>query len=97
MNGDLETRLQAYRTKLFAAIQRRLEEDGHCMHYEGSVTVKRYCPNYFEREQPDVWEICLDCYVLGPTRHYAYEGATLAEALAKAEADLDSGIAIECE
>jgi hypothetical protein len=87
--GDLG-RLAEYRERLFAAIARRLAEDGHCKSYEGRLEVG--LPNYFDREGGDV-SLVLRCYVLGPSRMYEWHGKTLGACVRQAEADLDKWLA----
>jgi hypothetical protein len=42
-------------------------------------------PNYFEQDELEPWQVTLDCYKIGPNRHYYWNGATLADAITKAE------------
>lgn len=61
--------------------------------YEGTWEITTEYPNYYEDEtgtQPPKWCcITLHCYVLGPARHYDWDGKTFSEALAKAEREID--------
>lgn len=78
------TRLEYYRKRLFGAIAKSLEQDGHCKSYEGQLSV---CfPSYHDSDG-DI-SLQLDCYVLGPTRHYEYTGKNLGKCLDKAEEEL---------
>lgn len=77
-------RFMTYRKRLFAAICIALAEDGHHKSYEGTVGL--IFPHYFHNE--DDFIITVDCYVLGPARHYSYSGKTPDECLDKAERDL---------
>lgn len=81
-------------------IRESLAEDGHCKPYEGSWRLNM--PSYFERTTaPDTpwlwvrdgWSIELDCYLIGPHRHYEWNAPTLSEALAMAEAEVTRWIA----
>jgi hypothetical protein len=50
-------------------------------------------PNYFESRgdadcDPNAYGVELHCYVLGPHRHYKWNGSTLGEALRKATRDV---------
>ncbi len=90
--------LEALRALVFAGIKRALEIDGCCKAYEGAITV-RY-PSYFANQgrgilyaPQDCYEVELACYVLGPNRGEKWQGATLAEALEKATADVTRWIA----
>lgn len=76
------------REKLFDAIKRELEEDGHCKHYEGEFLVSMRFPNYFDREGPITWVIHLDMYLLGPHRHYDWIGQTFDECFEKVKHDV---------
>lgn len=75
-------------------IRRALEEDSYCKSYEGSFDIVLSHPTYFEDKTGtrgvDVYGILLDCYVLGPSRHYEWWGETFEEALSKAEVDIYS-------
>lgn len=75
------------RNLLFAEIKRCLAEDGHCKHYEGRVSLQ--WPGYFD----DDYVVELDCYLIGPSRHYSWRGVSHDDALAKALADVRVWIA----
>lgn len=75
--------LSEIREKLMFYIGKALEEDGHCKHYEGSFSIG--LPNYFDPN----WTLGLDCYVIGPSRHYSWSGGTLAECVSSARKDID--------
>lgn len=77
------SRFMEVRARLFQAIKEALAEDGHCKSYEGALWIKFPC--YFEG---DLWRIKLDCYVIGPSRHYEWEGQSFEESLTKAETDI---------
>jgi hypothetical protein len=87
----------ALRAKTFAALKRVLEADPYCKAYEGRFHIT--FPDYFDGEafsllHPSIcWAIALDCYVLGPNRHYAWPGKSLQECVIKAERDIDAWIA----
>jgi hypothetical protein len=76
----------ALRNDIFDRIRAALEEDSHCKSYEGAMRIA--FPSYFEGGSRV--QIELDCYVLGPNRHYRWAGADLAEAVSKAYRDLRS-------
>ena len=80
------------RKRLFEAIGKALSED--CgKSYEGAFFIGQAFPNYYEdeeaKEQPFMWYIHLDCYIVGPYRHYDWDGKTLDEALDKCEEDIN--------
>lgn len=83
-------RFHALRRDLFAAVERELAEDGHCKHYEGTFEVGYSFPNYFEREDATAgsWTIRLDCYVIGPNRHYEWAADTAEGVMDECEADV---------
>lgn len=93
---DLE-RLMALRAELFTAIKEALARDGHCKSYEGTFAI--LMPNYFEHTgqnaygSSEEWVIKLDCYVIGPSRHYHWSGETFTAALEKAEVNIRQWIA----
>ncbi len=74
------------RNKIFELIDRSIAIDGHHKSYEGRMSI--VFPNRFE-DTEGVMKIKLDCYVLGPTRHYYWAGKTLQEATNKARKDVD--------
>ena len=79
------------RRDLFDEIRKRLEEDGLCKRYEGCFEVTVVYPNYFEEksgENEPYYVVTLDCYVVGPSRHYNWQGKTLLEAVQTAERDI---------
>lgn len=80
-------KLEKLRKRLFDAIELSLKEDGHCKSYEGAFSI--VMPNYFNNNG---WSIALDCYVIGPGRHYSWSGKDLEEAYNKAEKDIISWI-----
>jgi hypothetical protein len=84
-------RLLALRADLFAALKDALEADGHCKHYEGTFLIR--LPNYFEQEDEEPWQVTLDCYKIGPARHYEWSGWTLSDAITKAESEIRAWIA----
>ncbi len=91
MNQELLERFCELRKKLFDGIKLALEVDGYCKSYEGTFSI--IFPNYFQERLEsqwidDSWCIGLDCYVLGPGRHYTWCGETFEEALEKAEKDI---------
>jgi hypothetical protein len=84
MNEQDMSRFLTLRTKVFEAIKYSLEEDSHCKHYEGAMAI--HFPNYFEHDRK--WSVSLDCYLIGPSRHYCWEGKTLSDAIENAEKDI---------
>lgn len=79
------------RQTIFDKIKAALQEDEHCKSYEGAMRLG--FPNYFEQDSEDSCMRCsvlLDCYVLGPVRHYEWYGRTFTEALDKAEKEIES-------
>ena len=59
----------------------------------GFFSINIEYPNYYEdenAEKPPVYiYILLDCYVIGPHRHYSWGGKTLDEALDECERDIN--------
>jgi len=67
--------------------------DGHHKSYEGAMALSFNYDDYFTVESPEeIGEvvITLDCYVLGPSRHYRWSGKTIDEAVSKARVEFDS-------
>lgn len=92
-NQEAAVRLVDLRARLFDAIRRALEIDSHCKSYEGAFRVG--LPNYFEslEGRRSEWVVELDCYVIGPNRHYQWAGETFMDAVLAAERDIDGWIA----
>lgn len=81
------------RTFVFNKIKQSLDEDGGCKSYEGSMRIIEQYPDYFEvgdGQMYPTYQIELDCYVYGPSRHYTWSGKTLLEAVQKADAEIKS-------
>ena len=93
---DESLRFDRLRQRVMRAVEYELEQDGHCKSYEGTFEVTMSFPEYFQDETgtkpPDFVSITLHCYVLGPHRHYTWQGPTFLDALRKAEAEIDSWI-----
>jgi len=87
-------KFNALRLYVFQEIARELELGGPGKSYEGRMAI--WFPHYFmentfaPEQKADNWCIQLNCYVLGPTRHYDWCGATLGEAVDKAEKEIKS-------
>lgn len=65
--------------------------------YEGTFELLLSYPCYFDDEaggdEPDAVTITLHCYVIGPSRHYSWSGATLAKAVQRARKDIERWVA----
>ena len=89
-------RFRKLRKEVMAAIRRQLEDDAGCKSYEGTFEWLTGYPCYFADEtgtaQPDFYKLTLHCYVLGPSRHYEWMGATPDEVLDQAERDIHQWI-----
>ena len=91
-------RFLALRRRVMQAIRRQLEVDSTCKSYEGAFEILVSYPDYFDWEydnkpdEPKFYLIHLDCYVLGPGRHYEWRGRTLKNALDHAEKDINQWI-----
>jgi hypothetical protein len=87
-------RFDALRQRVMQAIKKELETDGHCKSYEGTFEWTTCYPNYFDdpngKAAPCFYVLELHCYVLGPARHYRWDGKTRAEVLDKAEEEINS-------
>lgn len=92
-NAEMQ-RFLNLRKKLFDAIRRELEEDCCCKSYEGAFEITQCFPNYFDDEYGNregmLYVIELHCYVIGPHRHYRWDGHTFDVALGKAERQISS-------
>ena len=81
-------RFLALRKKLFGMIDDYFKGDGHCKSYEGDIEVCADYGTYFDdpgavRSEPVGYVINVHVYVVGPGRHYSFDGKTLGEALDK--------------
>lgn len=89
-------RYRKLRRAVMAAIDDYMQDDWGHKSYEGTFEVLVGYPNYFEDEKgeqgPNYYRITLHCYVLGPSRHYDWDGETFGEALKKAEKEIYSWI-----
>lgn len=77
---DQQRKIHELRTLLFSGIEKSLKKDGHHKSYEGAVTLSIKYPNYFEDDASGngyQYVLTIDCYVLGPRRHYTWEGTNL--------------------
>lgn len=91
---DTLRRFRALRDRVHSECERIEAEECPGKSYEGEMSVIVRFPGI----HPDAYEkvdfgITLDCYLLGPGRHYQWHGATLSEALDKAEKDVNAWIA----
>ena len=77
-------------------IRNYLKEDCGHKSYEGTWEILTSYPSFFEDETasapPDFARVALHCYVLGPSRHYGWDGKTLLEALNKCKQDIDQWV-----
>ena len=96
IDRDAMERFDRLRMKTAAAIAYELSIDDYCKSYEGTWEVLTSFPDYFQDEtgtaDADFVEITLHCYVLGPHRHYKWQGPTFLDAVKKAEAEVESWI-----
>lgn len=92
-------RFQNLRRRLFDAIKRAIEDDPHHKSYEGAFAISMLFNNMFETSDrecaelgPEEYEIRLDCYVIGPRRHYEWGGYPFESVLDRCETDIDEWI-----
>lgn len=91
-------RFLAFRKHVFEELKKYFEndEDGHHKSYEGAMSISFNYPDYFiagnEHEIDDIL-LTLDCYVIGPSRHYQWRGKTFDEVVSKAWVEFDSWLA----
>jgi hypothetical protein len=92
MTPEDYARFEKLRADLFDAIAVILSRDGHCKRYEGTFRIG--FPSYFQSRDidpempPSGWVLMLDCYLIGPQRHYEWWDVTFADALREAERDI---------
>ncbi len=87
--GNALSALFDARRRLFRCIARELAIDDHCKPYEGAVAIR--LPNYFDdRDGSQRITITLDCYVIGPLRHYSWSGDSFVSVAVEAVRDINS-------
>jgi len=94
-------RFDELRKKILSFIDKKYKAGEGIKMYEGRMNVSFEFPIYTDDPQgtanPEV-NIHLDCYVIGPARHYDWSGETFEIALNKAEKDIKEWIRDdECE
>lgn len=64
--------------------------------YEGEMGFQFFYPGIYDEKtkmlEPDMVTICAHFYLIGPKRHYSWQGKTLLEAVKKAAKDIDGWI-----
>lgn len=89
-------RFISLRSKLFAAINKELENDGSAKGSDGTFHI--IFPGYFNEinNQSYIdeynWGISLYCYIIGPRRRYEWWGKDFETVLTKAENDISGMI-----
>lgn len=79
--------LMDLRERLFAAIDRAIERDGHHKSYEGTLELLMPC------RFGGKWTIELHCYVIGPWRHSEWHNEDLGKLVAEVRETVDDWIA----
>ncbi len=88
----MTTPLETFRALVHRGIEQALQLDGVHKHYEGHITLQVDVPGYFAEHRTALWTLQLDCYVLGPGRHYYWHGTSEAEVLRVATRDVQGWI-----
>lgn len=90
--------------KLFSAVRKQvadyiteyLKDDCGHKSYEGTWELLVSFPSYFDDDtataSPDFYRVTLHCYVLGPHRHYNWDGKSFMEALNKCKHNIGQWI-----
>ena len=101
MSEEFHQEFNALRRRLADYIEWYLKEDCGHKSYEGTWELLCSYPSYFEDENasspPNFYRITLHCYIIGPSRHYHWDGNTWEDALEKCKRDVDSWIFAEYE
>jgi len=96
MSREERKLFMSIRKKVASYICEYIKEDCGHKSYEGIWELLVSYPSYFEDEtgtsNPDFYRITLHCYVLGPGRHYNWDGKTWSEALERCRTDIDQWI-----
>lgn len=85
--------LGRFRDLVHRGVREALALDGHCKHYEGHITLRVDVPNVFATDQSMLYTLQLDCYVLGPGRHYFWHATSEEDVLRVATRDVEGWIA----
>ncbi len=88
MSRPIDSWLDEFKEVVYGGIARSLAEDGHGKSYEGDFRLSISVPGYHDRLAPTVYRLELDCYVLGPSRHYKWFGADPDDVFSRALADV---------
>lgn len=82
--SSFENEFPVLRKKLAAYLQDCFENEAYGKWYEGTWTVASIFPDVYQDPKgelpPESYVIKLDCYLVGPHRHYEWEGKTLDDA-----------------
>jgi hypothetical protein len=91
---NVKVRFDELRKLVMTALDDMFEDDYCGKSYEGAFNWITCYPNYYEDPKgklaPNRYILELHCYLLGPARHYSWEGKTRSEALEKAEKEIKS-------
>ena len=97
MNIEMD-RFLALRERLFTALTEILTHGGGPgKSYDGEMSLKVEYPCGYDDDSRPRYVIELDCYLIGPGRHYRWVSHLFDVALYKAEKDIDAWIAEERE
>ena len=95
MSDKTWERFLALREKILGFIKQKYESGDGIKMYDGRMNITFEFPIYTDDPDgtalPGV-NIHLDCYVIGPRRHYDWNGENFEIALDKAEKDIDEWI-----
>ena len=84
------------RQRVARAIKAMLTEDPYCKSYEGTWELLVGYPSYFDdmtgTAKPEFYRVTLHCYVLGPSRHYDWDGRSWGEAFEQCKAQVEKWI-----
>lgn len=85
--------LMQFRKLVHDGIRRALELDGVHKGYEGHIALRVDLPSFFDDKAHTLYSLTLDCYVLGPGRHYVWHAVNERELFEVATRDVTSWIA----
>ncbi len=92
MKFDEAARLVRLQERVKWATREALKEDSHHKSSEAAVSLSFCLPSMFADDQRPCWHIEIYSYVLGEHRNHQWIAATVPEALALAEADVDKWV-----
>lgn len=83
------------RALLIRGLEADLADGGSPKRYDGRLRAEAFLPSWAEPviDPPPSASVYLDCYAIGPSRHYRWTAPTIEEAIAMAYEDVETWVA----